>query len=844
MKRLALIAVSCIMILLGSGCAGSLSMALPSDHRKAAVAYAALGEPGGHSPAAAETEGLTPVGENAYLQLYYRESTATVSVFDRRSGTWWHSDPADENGTLSAEAKSQISMDTVDRSGVVRHYASYDGALLMHQVQFAAADGRLTVTYTFGNTGPDLTGIPRKLTGERYTALADRMDAEGKKRLKARYEYDESTDVWTLKEKNLTKDMTDKLKQALDSIGYSEQELAADHAATGVEVTEEGSGQYVFPLTYILQDDSLLVRIDGEGMQIPKNEYVTSLNVLKYFGCLSAGEEGYLLIPDGSGALVDTSPVKGSVGLYKQRVYGPDEAMSSTSQGSNRQQEILLPVFGISRPAGGMLAIIEDSEAAAAVEATGVGYLDDLATVGASFEINAAEDIGLSASDRSTFWVSTESRYPGNAEIRYVFLAPEESDYSGMAACYRRYLQRYGGLRPMEDASGDLPLFMETVGAVSTQVSTAGFLHDADVALTAYEDHIAMLQQLSARGVDTVNVLLTGWMDGGIDQPLADEAALMKELGGERGFRALTAYAAQSGGQIRLYPEVLLGSMSPEDSLWDRSRYAALTLGQKKSILEQFDIVTGQQEDEDLSRTLVSPNYWESLTARFLASFGRLEVGGLCIGDLAKTAHSDHNNKQEVLRQYALMRSGDILKTAAQEAGSLLLRSPNNVTAPLSRVFSDVPASSGSYFLSSRSVPFYQLVFHGAADYAMSDLNSSADLREGVLRCVEYGACPKFKFTYRKDDRLRLGEYHWLKAADFGRWLEQTAESYAYIEQLLSPVRSAEMLRHEQLAEGAYAVEYGNGYTICVNYGTQAVTWQDVTIPARDAVIRKTGGGS
>lgn len=844
MKRLALIAVSCIPILLFSGCAGTLSLVPPSDRRKEAVSYAALGGTGDRLPGAADTEGLTPVGENGYLQLYYREDTAAVSVFDRRSGTWWHTGPADETGSLSAEAKSQISMDTVDQSGIIRHYASFDGALLMHRVQFAAADGRLTVTYTFGNTGPDLTGIPRKLTGERYTALADRMDAEGKKRLKNRYEYDGSTDIWTLKEKNLTKDMTDKLKQALDSIGYSEQELAADHAATGVEVAEEGNGQFVIPLTYVLQDDSLLVRIDGEGLQIPKNEYVTSLNVLKYFGCLSAGEEGYLLIPDGSGALIDASPVKGSVGLYKQRVYGRDEAMSSTSQGSNRQQEVLLPVFGISRPTGGMLAIIEDSEAAASIEATGVGYLDDFATVGAGFEINAAEDIGLSASDRSTFWISTESRYPGNAEVRYVFLTPEESDYSGMAGCYRRYLQRYGGLRPMAATSGDLPLFMETVGAVSMQVSTAGFLHDADVALTTYGDHIAMLRQLSARGVDTVNVLLTGWMEGGIDQPLADKATLMKELGGERGFRALTAYAAESGGQIRLYPEVLLCSMSPDDSLWERSRYAALTLGQKKSILAQYDIVTGQQEDEDLSRTLISPNYRESLTARFLSSFSRLEVGGLCIGDLAKTVYSDRNNKREVLRQYALLQSGDILKTAAQEAGSLLLRSPSNVTAPFSQVFSDVPASSGSYFLSSRSVPFYQLVFHGAADLAMDDLNSSASLREGVLRCVEYGACPKFKFTYRQDDRLRSGEYHWLKAADFDRWLEQTAESYAYIEQLLSPVRSAEMLRHEQLAEGAYAVGYGNGYTIYVNYGTQAVTWQDVTIPAQDAVIRKTGGGS
>lgn len=838
-----MIVVLCMMICLWSGCSGTLSAATLSDYRKEAISYAALGGRGVLQPEAKDIEGLTLAGENEYLQMYYRESTAGVSVFDRRSGTWWHTNPVEGTDTLSPEAQSQITIDSVNSSGVIRHYTSYSDSLMKHQVEFAAAGNRLTVTYVFGNTGPDLSGIPRKLTGERYEAICDRMDEEAKKGIKNRYLYDEATDIWTLKETNLTKNMTDKLKRALDSIGYSEQELEADHAATGLGEVEDEPGGFAFTLEYLLQDDSLLVRIDGETMRIPKNEYVTSLNVLKYFGALTSGQEGYLLIPDGSGALVSTKPVKGNVGLYKERVYGQDEAMSNTSEGSNRQQDILLPVFGISRPTGGVLAVIEDHEASAFIEATGVGYLDNFATVAACFEINAAENIGLSASDRSTFWISTESRYAGNSEIRYVFLEPEDSDYSGMAGNYREYLQRYGGLQRMAQQTGDLPLFMETVGAVSTQVSTAGFLHDADVALTTYEDHIAMLEQLAGQGVNTVHVLMTGWMKGGMDQPLADEAALMKELGGKKGFQALTEYAAQSGGQIRLYPEVLLNSMSPDESLWKRSQYGALTLGQKKSALEEYDIVTGLLEDEEEFRPLVSPGFQKDLMVRFLPSFRQLGTRDLCIGDLAANVYSDYNNKQEALRQYALVQSGEILRAAAQEVDSLLFRSPNNVAAPLAQVFSDVPSSSSSYLLTYESVPFYQMVFHGAADYAMEDLNNSADFREGLLKCVEYGACPKFKFTYREDERLRFGEYHWLKAADFNQRVEQAAESYAYVHRLLEPVRFAEMVHHERLTEGVYAVQYDNGYTIYVNYTSASVEWQGVSIPGRDAVIQETGGG-
>lgn len=834
-------ALACTVAILGSGCAGGLSAAPMPESRREAVCYAALGGAGALEPEAEDVEGLVAAGGNAYLRLYYRESTAGVSVFDRRSGAWWHTNP-ETGADLSPEAQSQVTIDSVDSAGVIRHYTSYSDSLMKRQVAFAAAAEALTVTYVFGNTGPDLTGIPRKLTGERFAEISGRMDDTGKSRMNRRYIYDDGTGLWSLKETNLTKDMTEKLKESLDSIGYSEKELASDHAAAGVGDLEEEAGGFEIPVEYRLQEDSLLVRIDTEHMRIPKNEYITSLNVLKYFGALAGGEEGYLLIPDGSGALVDTKPVKGSVGLYRQRVYGPDEAASSLSQGSNRQNRILLPVFGISRRDGGVLAVIEDSEASAFIEATGVGYLTDFATVGACFEINAAENIGLSASDRSTFWISTERRYAGNAEVRYVFLEPGTSDYSGMAVRYREYLRRYGGLSPMPEESGDLPLFMETVGAVSTQVSTAGFLHDAYVPLTSYADNAAMLERLSELGVDTVALILSGWMEGGMEQPLAEDAALMRELGGEKGFGALTAYAAETRGRVRLYPELLLNSMSPEDSLVKRGRYGALTLGQKKSLLETFDLVTGMPEDEETFRPLVSPCYQASLMERFLTSFSRLNAGGLCIGDLAGTVYSDYNNKREALRQDALIQSREILKLAADNTGGLMLRAPHNLAAPLSRIFSDVPDSSSGYLLAGESVPFYQMVFHGSADYAMGDLNTAADFRESLLRLVEYGACPKFKFTCRSGEGLRFGEYHDLRAADFGLHAHLAAESHAYVNGLLGPVRSAAMLRHEKLDDRLYAVSYDNGYRIYVNYRAETVEWQGVTIPAQDAVILEVGG--
>ena len=59
----------------------------------------------------------------------------------------------------------------------------------------------------------------------------------------------------------------------------------------------------MIPLTYVLEGDSLRVFIDGERMRYPTDSLITSLDVLEYFGALKKDAEGWLFIPDGSGAL-------------------------------------------------------------------------------------------------------------------------------------------------------------------------------------------------------------------------------------------------------------------------------------------------------------------------------------------------------------------------------------------------------------------------------------------------------------------------------------------------------------------------------------------------------------
>ena len=101
--------------------------------------------------------------------------------------------------------------------------------------------------------------------------------------------------------------------------------------ADGVRVTYNFSReteQFSIPLEYRLRDGALDIRIPVKDIKERGEARISEIQVLPYFLRGGNGEEGYLLIPDGSGALIDFSVPRPHAAPYKQKVYGRDLATS------------------------------------------------------------------------------------------------------------------------------------------------------------------------------------------------------------------------------------------------------------------------------------------------------------------------------------------------------------------------------------------------------------------------------------------------------------------------------------------------------------------------------------
>ncbi len=112
---------------------------------------------------------------------------------------------------------------------------------------------------------------------------------------------------------------------------------------------------------------SLKVRIKASGISVESNiskinrikgNVITNIQLLPYFGASAYGEDGYMLVPDGSGALIYNNTAKQNADSYLQKIYGEDIAFAKSVKAVVTKQ-VYLPVFGVKNKNGGFIAAVD-----------------------------------------------------------------------------------------------------------------------------------------------------------------------------------------------------------------------------------------------------------------------------------------------------------------------------------------------------------------------------------------------------------------------------------------------------------------------------------------------------
>lgn len=801
-------------------------------------AHAALGGVKSDAP-----EGMVKVAESDELILYLDEEETDIAVKDKSSGKLWFSNPQDAeedtfaSGYYQKVLKSQLQIQYYNENVQSSTMDNYNDCIKDKQFTIAYLDDGITITYTLGAAKGSIL-LPEAISEERMQLFMANMTDKQKKKLNRNYTLEDGVYVLRGGVKDYLKE---ELAEYFVEAGYTEADYELDAASGSGESEEDEKPWFTIPLTYRLEDENLVVSIDPNEVTYNENGYyLVDIDVLPYFAA-AKDEEGYLFVPDGSGALIHLDNGKNNTSSYKAAVFGQDKAQQVLSYYKSEIDESLtikMPVYGIKAGEQALFAIIENGEGYADISADVSGRTTSYNNVYAGFSYLQYGPTALSDMvGANGYQLYADKNFADSFAIRYAFLTDEDANYSGMAAYYRDYLVENGILVREEDEK-ELPFYTEYIGAVDKYKTLLGVRYKAVQPLTTFAQASEISKTLKENGVANQTVVFSGWMNGGLHGTVNTKVDVESTLS-KGGMRLKDYLGEMTAQEIETYMTVDMQYVY-QDKLMDgysTLQYAPGYFDHSDIEVDSYYIADGYYKER--LANLISPHFALQVSDKIAKQASKYDITGLNLGTATWDLYSDYLEDRYTDRQAALQLYQQSFGTLQDSGKSLLGDNGNSYSLGFVDDMINVPLSSQGYMIFDEDVPFYEMVLHGYMDYAGEAWNMSDDYQTTLLKSVESGAGVHFQWIYGDNSLLKETEYDYLYAVHYKSWLDNAIQDYNRMNTELAGLQNQIIVSHERVQEDLVKVTYEDGSRVYVNYGKKSAVCDGVTVPARDFVTKK-----
>lgn len=587
--------------------------------------------------------------------------------------------------------------------------------------------------------------------------------------------------------------------------------------------------QYQFGLTVdvTLEDDELVVNVPDDSI-IEKKEgtYISTVSLFPFMGYTHMDEEdGYMLIPDGNGALIylDNKEGKYSTG-FSQMIYGKDSGFTDSSTKTLLwdkyetvvdANQVIAPIFGMTHLSQqlGYLAVVESGDERASVEAHPNGVMVNYNRCFAKFLLRDIYVQPLNNSNSGTVTNVETDRAHDDLQVRYLLLDGDDADYSGMAVSYRNYL-----------LDNDLVSVKDT--SYNTRVDFLGtdreeFLFSTKAVTMTTTDNIEeMYGDLQDAGVSSLLTIYKGWQKGGIYNVPITKYKADSHIGGTSALTDLITSSAENNYNIYLYNDALRANADTSNTTFN--------------VVKKINKRTFKEElKEEVYDTFLylTPARTEDTLEKFVTSYTKEGVSNLALSGITNSLHSysykgDFYSRQDCLQSYA-----DTV-AAVDENTNLVLEQPFAYLWDNTDAFLDMPLGSSDYMYIDEEVPFLSMVLKGILPMYSDYVNFEANKTEFFLQMVESGVYPSFYITYENSSGLIYTNSSDLYSTEYATYRDTIVEYDEELRQVAEAVDGAFITNHEKMDNGVAAVTYDNGVVIYVNYSDNDVTVDGTKVEA------------
>ena len=584
--------------------------------------------------------------------------------------------------------------------------------------------------------------------------------------------------------------------------------------------------QFKIPVKYTLENGRFCYELMFDRIEEYGATKILEVRMLPYFGAAKSEKDGYIFVPDGSGAIINLSEEKSWAKTYKQYVYGKDPAVSSYEFSVGREQ-VCLPVFGLKSGENGFFGIIEQGEATSFLEAVQPGRQSAFGSVAGGFVYRQTDNMNLLDKDGKTRVVTFIAKHYTeiNPVVSCRFLSGSEAGYTGMAKLYRNYLTETRDMARIVPGK-DVPIVIDLIGATQKKESFLGVVVNRTLPVTTLDEAGGIVDALREKHVSGINLYLYDYGKDGTGGSVPLSFSIDSALGGNSGLRKLEK--ALEGTGTKLYFGADFVNIASGRFGWWQFNSAASSVFTSKIEQYRYKQSTSTIDKSQKLSYYLQPEKTVKAAGKLIDSFDGGFATGLLFEKTGSVVYSDYqsdfsdrNHTADYFVQALSMAGNASIDAVSDGANAYLFGNVSQV--------SNVPLFASGMDLEAGSVPFYAIALHGLVSMSGMPLNSAVDGEQQFLMSVLTGVNLHYRLTGQKPIVLQDTVLDGIFNSYCGNWYDEIAENYSGYSGIHAELQDKFIEDYRELGD-LKIVTYENKVSVVANFGLQAAEYNGVTV--------------
>lgn len=580
-----------------------------------------------------------------------------------------------------------------------------------------------------------------------------------------------------------------------------------------VDVTiEDGQLVVYIPVSAIEEYNTKLFSNDSRDVYY----LLKSIIVFPYFGSTNGEDDGYAVLPDGSGMIVDFDSSPASKGTFDLDLYGSDlgymnPTVATRITSVNAISRLTMPIYGVVHDVGntGFLVVSEEGSTYAVLNYISAGVINSYHRVYFSYRYRDSYEQSQSRSNEDQYRISFQTDVNQiDVKQRYIFLTGSDASYVGVAKAYRDYL-----VDNDEITTSNVKTYSQTpmkIDFVGTEI-TNGILSDKLVGITTYKEMKQIIETLRTDGYEELITVLKTYNMSDYGYSLN----LSSKMGSKSDFVDYLEYLSDNHISFSYY----LDYVRNYDSY---STKHAQTLAKK-------EIYQLEYSSMNVLHYINDTQYYLGYAEDDLSILQKYGITNVTIAGLDRALYTSYDNGvRSSIENVTDIRQ--MLEFYSENDINTNITLPDAYAFKYFSEYDEAPLSSSEYTVQSAAIPLVELVLSGYVDFYSDYLNFISDEAFSLLRLVEYGVYPSYILTGGSTYDLKDTNSSNVYISEYDVLKNRIKAYYDFIDEGFTATMGQEMVNHQFIAEGVVLVTYSGGTQIILNYNDTIYTYGSLEV--------------